>query len=93
MCHVMNARAPVCPVGSRVEGVAMAHLTAGSLAAYAREQVAHGKRLIATHAPDRTGCCRRCGRKAPCDGAVHGQLLVDHFGRHARTASIALPQP
>jgi hypothetical protein len=57
----------------------MAHLTAGSLGAYVRSQVAQGERLVAAHSPDRTGCCRRCGRPAPCDRAVHGQLLVDHF--------------
>jgi hypothetical protein len=69
----------------------MAHLTAGSLAAYARERVAHGRQLIATHAPDGNGCCRRCGRLAPCDRAVHGQLLVDHYGRYLHSRAAILP--
>lgn len=58
----------------------MGHLTTANLAAYIRAQVVYGERLLAAHTPDRSGCCRRCGRVAPCDGAVRGQLLVDHFG-------------
>lgn len=58
----------------------MGHLTAASLDAYARAQVSYGERLVASHTPDGNGCCRRCGRLAPCDLAVHGRLLMEHFG-------------
>jgi hypothetical protein len=63
----------------------MGHLTTTSLPAYARAQVGSGERMVATHTPDDSGCCRRCGRPAPCDVAVQGRLLVAHFAALAGT--------
>jgi hypothetical protein len=49
-------------------------------AEYARAQRAYGEQLRAVHVPDETGCCRHCGRLAPCDAAKRGDRLVAHFG-------------
>lgn len=58
----------------------MAHLTGAGLRAYAQAQIAYGERLVAAHSSEPSGCCRRCGRLAPCDRARHGQRLMGYFG-------------
>jgi hypothetical protein len=47
--------------------------------AYARERAHHGRKLLAEHIPDPTGCCRECGRTHPCPDRHYGGELLVHF--------------
>jgi two-component SAPR family response regulator len=52
-----------------------------ALALWRGAQAGYGERLMIHHVSDGAGCCRRCGRVAPCDYAQHGRRLADHYRR------------
>lgn len=54
-------------------------LSHAAMADHAREQTDHGRRLLAAHMPDGTGCCKRCGRSHPCADRQQGEDLVAMF--------------
>lgn len=70
----------------------MATYHAGDLARDAARYVAEGLNLQANHQANDTGCCRVCGRVAPCDDAQRGQQLVTHYQPYAPRPS-ALVRP
>ena len=55
------------------------HLTEQAMIAYADERARLGRRLLAQHVPESTGCCRACGRIHPCPDRRYGGELLVHF--------------
>jgi hypothetical protein len=72
---------------------------------YAKAQVARAQLVLDAHRPDGTGCCRSCGRPAPCPDRGEAQLLHDRYtgwlstdpnpmvGAHRYTVSGRLVRP
>lgn len=61
---------------------------------YVGEQLARADQLLATHQPDGgTGCCRACGRPAPCDTASNAAWLRDRYSSWDEAQPVALVRP
>lgn len=57
----------------------------------AERNVSEGRRLQDEHQADATGCCRTCGRVAPCDEQSRGEQLEDYYTQYAAESVNARP--
>lgn len=61
---------------------------------YVGEQLARADQLSVAHQPDgATGCCRACGRPAPCETTTHVAWLRERYGSWEETQPVGLVRP